>query len=74
MVSSFFELLGILLYSDLVDVNMVANTYSIAIKTTWERIKPLVEGGRQICGTHLYHNFEYLYGEIKKIEQKLQNS
>ncbi len=74
MVSSFFELLGILLYSDLVDANMVANTYSIAIKTTWEKLKPLIEGGRQTYGHHLYHNFEYLYGEMKKLEQKRQNS
>ena len=70
MVSSFFELLGILLSSDLVDVNMVANTFGIPIRTTWEKIKPLVEGGRKIYGPYLYYNFECLYNGMKKREQQ----
>jgi hypothetical protein len=70
MVGSFFELIGILLSGDLVDVNMVANTFGIPIETTWEKIKPLVEGGRKIYGPYLFYNFEYLYNEMKKREQK----
>jgi hypothetical protein len=70
MVGSFFELIGILLSGDLVDVDMVANTFSIPIKTTWEKIKPLVEGGRKIYGPYLYYNFECLYNEMKKREQR----
>jgi hypothetical protein len=72
MVGSFFELLGILLFSNLVDANMVANTFCIPIGTTWEKIKPLVEGGRKIYGPYLYYNFEYLYNEMKKRENKSQ--
>ncbi len=67
MVGSFFELIGILLSSDLVDVNMVANTFSIPIEITWEKIKPLVEGGRKTYGPYLYYN---LYNEMKKREQR----
>jgi len=74
MVGSFFELLGILLSSDFVDVRMVANTFRIPIETTWEKIKPLVEGGRKVYGPYLYYNFEHLYNEMKKIEQKLQRT
>jgi hypothetical protein len=70
MVGSFFELIGILLSGDLVDVDMVANTFGIPIKTTWEKIKPLVEGGRKIYGPYLYYNFECLYNEMKKREQR----
>ena len=66
MVGSFFELIGILLSSNLVDVKMVANTFRIPIETTWVKIKPLVEGGRKIYGPYLYYNFEYLYNEMKK--------
>jgi hypothetical protein len=72
MVGSFFELLGILLSSDFVDVSIVANTFRITIETTWEKIKPLVEGGRKVYGPYLYYNFECLYNEMKKREQKLQ--
>ena len=70
MVGSFFELIGILLSSDLVNVNMVTNTFGIAIETTWKKIKPLVEGGRKIYGPYLYYNFECLYNEMKKREQR----
>ena len=70
MVSNFFELLSILLSSGLVDVNMVANTFGIPIETTWKKIKPLVEGGRKNYGPYLYYNFEYLYSEMKKREQR----
>jgi hypothetical protein len=72
MVGSFFELLGVLLSSDFVDVSIVANTFRITIETTWEKIKPLVEGGRKVYGPYLYYNFECLYNEMKKREQKLQ--
>jgi hypothetical protein len=70
MVGSFFELIGILLSCDLVDVSMVANTFGIPIETTWEKIKPLVEGGRKIYGSYLYYNFECLFNEMKKREQR----
>jgi len=73
MVGNFFELLSILLSNDLVDVNMVINTFGIPIETTWNKIKPLVEGGRKIYGPYLYYNFEYLYSKVKKREQKVKS-
>jgi len=74
MVGNFFELLSILLSNGLVDINMVANTFGIPIETTWKKIKPLVEGGRKKYGPYLYYNFEHLYNEMKKREQKRQQS
>ena len=70
MVCSFFELIGILLFNNLVDVNLVAKTFRIPIETTWEKIKPLVEGARRTYGPYLYYNFECLYDEMKKREQR----
>jgi len=74
MVGSFFEFIGILLSDDLVDVNIIADTFGMTIENTWEKIKPLVEGGRKIYGSYLYHNFECLYNEMKKRVSKLQQS
>jgi len=70
MVCNFFELLGILLLNNLADATMVANTFGIPIETTWNKIKPLVEGGRKNYGRYLYYNFEYLYNEMKKKGQR----
>jgi hypothetical protein len=69
MVSNFFNGLGILLLFKLVDVDMVARTFSGPTRTTWEKVKPLVEGGRKQRGPRFFEDFEYLYNEIKKREQ-----
>ena len=66
--------LGILLLNKLVDVDMVAKTFGFPIKTTWEKIKPLIEGGRKTYGPALSDAFEYLYTEMMKREQKLEQS
>jgi len=70
MVGNFFMVLGILLLNKLVDIDMVAKTFGFPIETTWEKIKPLIEGGRKKYGPALSDAFEYLYNEIKKREQK----
>jgi len=70
MVGNFFQLLGILLLSELVDIDMVVKAFNLPIKTTWEKIKPLVEGGRKQMGPALANHFEYLYNEMKKREQR----
>jgi hypothetical protein len=74
MVGNFFMVLGTLLYNKLVDIDMVTKTFGFPIKTTWEKIKPLVEGGRKTCGPALSDAFEYLYNEMKKREQKLEST
>jgi hypothetical protein len=73
MVGNFFQLLGILLLNGLVDIDMVVKAFNLPIKTTWEKIKPLVEGGRKQMGPDLLNHFEYLYNEMKKRERRLQS-
>jgi len=70
MVCNFFDGIGILLIRKLVDIEIVASMFARATKTSWEKVKLLVEDRRQI-GTTLFTDFEYLYNEIKKREQQL---
>ena len=68
MVANFFQLLGILLLDDLVDIDMVVKAFNFPIRTTWEKMKPLIEGGRKQMGPDLGNHFEYLYNEMQKRE------
>ncbi len=74
MVGNFFMVLGNLLSNKLVDIDMVTKTFGFPIKATWEKIKPLVEGARKTLGPTFTDAFEYLYDEIQKREQRLQQS
>jgi len=70
MVANFFQLIGVLLLSKLVDIDMVVKAFGLATRITWEKIKPLVEGGRKEMGPTLFDHFECLYNEMKKREQE----
>jgi hypothetical protein len=78
MVCNFFAGIGILLHVKLVGVEMVARLFGLPTITTWEKVQLIVEGARRALGSQLGHlffeDFEYLYNEIKKYEQKLQQS
>ena len=69
-VSVFFHGVGILLYMKLIDINLVARLFPTAPIYTWEKMKPLVEGFRKERGPQMYAEYEYLYNEIKKREQR----
>jgi len=69
-VSVFFNGVGILLYMKLIDFNLVARLFPTAPIYTWEKMKPLVEGFRKEFHPQLYAEYEYLYNELKKREQK----
>jgi len=69
MVTGFFQAIGILLLSKLVDIDMVARAFGLPTMTTWEKVKPSVEGGRKQMGPSLLDHFEYLYDEVKKRER-----
>jgi len=71
MVCLFFNGIGILLIEKFVDVEMVVKLFHVSTKTTWEKVKPLVEGGRKQTNPLLFDDFEYLYNEMKKREQQL---
>jgi hypothetical protein len=72
MVCNLFEGAGELLHKGLADYETVSN---IPTGMTWEKMKPIVEGARkQYNFPVLWTDFEYLYNEMKKREQKLQQS
>jgi len=71
-VSVFFHAVGILLYMKLIDINLAARLFPTTPIYTWEKMKPLVEGLRKERHPQLYAEYEYLYNEMKKREQKLQ--
>ena len=71
----FFEGIGILLHRKLIDIKLVDDLFSIAIKSNWKKVKPIVEGRRKEWNEPAYWEyFEYLYNDMKKREQKLQQS
>jgi hypothetical protein len=71
----FFEGVGILLHRKLIDIAVVDDLFSSPIKISWEKMKPLAEGERKKFGRpQIWEWWEYLYNEMQKREQKLQQS
>ena len=67
-----FLTLGLLLQRKLVDPEILGH---LPVIMTWNKVKPLVYGVRkQFNDPTMYEEFEYLYNEVKKREQKLQQS
>ena len=71
----FFEGLGVLLHRKLIDISLVDDLFSSPVKRAWEKLKPVAEGERnQTNRPQIWEWFEYVYNEMKKREQKLQQS
>ena len=71
-VGIFFEGIGILLCRKLIDIRLVDDLFSYIIKTTWKKIKRVVEGVRKHNNApQIFEWFEYLYNEMQKREQQL---
>ena len=66
-----FDAMGYLLHEKMIDFELVGN---LPIISTWERVKPVVEGSRKRASRPLLQWFEYLYNEMKKREEKLPKS
>jgi len=63
----FFEGVGTLLHLRLVNINLVQHLISGPIVSTWEKMKPVIEGHRQKMNQPQFCEwFEYLYNEMKK--------
>jgi hypothetical protein len=72
MVCDLFDAAGFLLHNGLMEYD-TADQFPVT--STWNRVKPIVEGVRkEFSNPSHYMNFEYLYNEVKKREQKLQQS
>ncbi len=72
-VGMFFEGIGILLRRKLISIELVDDMFTTPIKWTWERTKDITLELRKIRNQpEILEWFEYLYYEMKKREQKLQ--
>ena len=70
----FFELAGRLVKKRLIDIDLLPFARG-QVEATWEKIKPILEGSRKRFNEpRTGYGFEYLYNEMKKREQKLQQS
>jgi len=75
MLMNYFEGIGSLVKSNLLDIDSAWDMYGKSYFLAWEKVKPWVEGlRRQYDIPKVYSDFEYLYNEMKKGEQKLQQS
>jgi hypothetical protein len=71
----FFEGVGVLLHRKLIDIAVVDDLFSSPVKLSWEKLKPLALGERnQSARPQIWEWWEYLYNEMQKREQKLQQS
>ena len=69
----FFEGVGVLLHRKLIDIGLVDDLFSSPVKMTWEKMKPLAEATRKrLNRPQMGEYFEYLYNELQKREQRLQ--
>jgi len=73
--ATFFEGIGVLLQNRLIDINLVDALFGVPLKYMYERMKPIIEGNKQqFHNQRVFEYFEYLYNEMQKREQKLQQS
>jgi len=71
----FFNGIGVLLQSKLADIELVDKLFGYMVISLWEKMKPVIEGlKKQSDEPRSLEWFEYLYNEMKKREQKLQQS
>jgi hypothetical protein len=74
-IGNYAEAVGLLLKRKLVSINYVWDCYGPTVIAFWEKLKPVIEGSRkQYNMPTVWVPFEYVYGEMKKREQKLQRS
>ena len=68
-----FEEVGILLHRKLIDVSLAEDLFPV--KYAWEKLKPMIEGARERFNRPgIGEWFEYLYNEMQKREQRLQQT
>ena len=69
----FFEEVGVLLSKKLVDINLIDQLMGYNIIMIGTKTMPIItEARKRLNLPHVWINFEYLYNEMKKREQKLQ--
>jgi len=71
-VGTYFKGVGVLVKMKLIDLNLVDELMGTSIRLHWEKSGPIMKEFRTRMWPHAYEWFEYLYNELKKREQKLQ--
>jgi len=78
-VAALFEGLGFLLHKKFLHIDTVRELMNESTKMAWEKVKPTVEDARKRLRQRksgeyvpVYQWFEYLYNELQKREQTLQ--
>jgi len=72
-VAAFFEGIGVLIYQNLIDVELVGELMSRHVIRFWEKMEPISkEMRRRLNLSRVDEKIEYLYDEMKKREQRLQ--
>jgi xanthosine utilization system XapX-like protein len=67
-----FTVMGMLLQKKLVDHEIMSH---LPVLMTWNKVKPIVEGVRKETNDPgWYEEFEYLYNEMKKLQQRGANN
>jgi hypothetical protein len=70
----FYEEVGVLLSKKLIDIDLIEQLFGYNIMLVGTKIMPIIEEGRKRLNVpRFWANFEYLYNEVKKREQKLQS-
>jgi hypothetical protein len=72
-VGTYFKGIGVLLKKNLVDLDLVDELMGTSIRKYWEKTSPIVKEIRAQW-PHSLEGVEYLYNELQKREQKLQQS
>ena len=70
IVGTFFEGVGVLLSERLLDINLVLKLF--AVEMYWKKVEPLVKEGRKQLTPEHWQWCAYLYNEVKKRKQILQ--
>ena len=74
MLLSYLDMLGILVKRNLLSMNIVYDFYGMWALTMERLLMPLIEGFRKEWNVREFVNCEYLFSEMKKREQKLQQT
>lgn len=76
-VMTFFESVGVIVKSGLIDIDKVYSLLAGAIKMAWERYEPLIMGDRELFTEYTpqgkkgtWDSFEFLYNEIMRYDQQ----
>ncbi len=74
-ITGYYDGLGFLLHKRLIDIETIEYIVSGSSTGVWEKLKPITEGMRkQYSMPELFKWFEYLYNELQRREQRLQQT